>query len=153
MSRWSACMAGGLRRLGGAVLAAGWLAVGCGDCGNGVGAQTLLSVHITQPSDRQILGTADDADPNAAGLQFDVKAHALDSGNKPFTLQEATLEARATGTEAWTPVASGVITGADVTFPKATLPTGDQELRVTVTDKGLNRTAERLIVVTVQGAP
>jgi hypothetical protein len=123
-----------------------WVA-GC-NCGKPP-AESELTVAFTQPVDGQRLAAGDDADPAAAGFQYDVVAEAADTSGRQVTLAEAKLEVRlpssATGTEG----PPAIIEGQRLHFPRVTLQGRTTLLKVTVVEQGSRRTATRSVSVTV----
>ncbi|MFE8601919.1 FG-GAP-like repeat-containing protein [Archangium violaceum] len=125
-----------------------WVA-GC-TCGTPP-VESELTVAFTQPVDGQRLAQGDDADPAAAGFQYDVVAEATDSSGRAVTLARAKLEVQMPGEPSWREAAAVSIDGGRVHFPTVTLPGRTNVLRVTVEEAGSKRTATHSQSVTVGG--
>ncbi|KFA93360.1 hypothetical protein Q664_09890 [Archangium violaceum Cb vi76] len=125
-----------------------WVA-GC-TCGTPP-VESELTVAFTQPVDGQRLAQGDDADPVAAGFQYDVVAEATDSSGRAVTLTRAKLEVQMPGEPSWRETTVAFIDGGRVSFPSVTLPGRTNVLRITVEEAGSKRTATHSQSVTVGG--
>ncbi|OJT16921.1 hypothetical protein BO221_48415 [Archangium sp. Cb G35] len=125
-----------------------WVA-GC-TCGTPP-VESELTVAFTQPVDGQRLAQGDDADPAAAGFQYDVVAEATDSSGRAVTLARAKLEVQMPGEPSWRETTVAFIDGGRVSFPSVTLPGRTNVLRITVEEAGSKRTATHSQSVTVGG--
>jgi hypothetical protein len=125
-----------------------WVA-GC-TCGTPP-VESELRVAFTQPMDGQRLAQGEDADPAAAGFQYDVVAEASDSSGRAVTLARAKLEVQMPGEPSWRETTAASIDGGRVRFPTVTLPGRTNVLRLTVEEAGSKRTATLSQSVTVGG--
>ncbi|AKJ06937.1 RTX toxin [Archangium gephyra] len=115
--------------------------------------ESELTVAFAQPMDGQRLAQGDDADPVAAGFQYDVVAEATDSSGRAVTMARAKLEVQLPGEPTWRETTAAFIDGGRVRFLGVTLPGRTNVLRVTVEEAGSKRTATHSQSVTVGGEP
>jgi len=123
-----------------------WVA-GC-TCGKPP-VESELTVGFERPVDGQRLALGDDADPAAAGFQYEVVAVAADSAGRTVTLSGARLEVKPASETEWREGPAAVLEGQRVRFPGVTLPGRTNVLRVTVEEQGSKRTATTNQSVTV----
>jgi hypothetical protein len=128
-----------------------WGASGC-SCGKPP-VESKLQVAFEKPTDGQRLSLADDADPAAEGIQYEVVAVAADTKGRTVKLDSAKLELRTPSETAWTPGPAAVIDGGRVSFPGTLLQPRTNLLQVTVVESGSKRTATQRISVTVSTEP